>query len=112
LIIREISQIFDASSAARVGARVDKLASKGQIGNADEAQAAALRDRHPLINRLVEIFNPLEALEVVVDDPKAGLVFLAVIAGLAAITFIAVGIWSAVQELFFGGGPPMGLGLK
>jgi hypothetical protein len=91
------------------------LASQEQIENEDEAQVAALQRRSAgdtFTNGLAEIFNPLEALEVVVEEPKAGLVFLVVIAGLAAIAFIAGGIWSAVRELLFGGGPPMGLGLR
>ena len=92
----------------------DKL-TQGKIGNDDEAHAATPRPRSAsdtFTNALAEIFNPLEAVEVVFEEPRAGLVFLALVTGVCAIAFIAGGLWSAVQELPFGGGPPMGLGLK
>jgi hypothetical protein len=41
-----------------------------------------------------------------------GLAARLVRAGVVAIVFVAGGLWSALQEALFGGGPPQGLGLK
>lgn len=62
-------------------------------------------------NRLAEIFNPLETLDIA-EDPGAGLAFLGAVAGLVAIVLIAGGLWSAVQESLLGGDMPQSLGLK
>jgi len=85
----------------------DELTSQEQIEDDD-----ATVQRPGFGDTFMEIFNPLEAVEVVFEDPRAGLVVLVVVAGVCAVAFIACGVWSAVQELLFGGGPPMGLGLK
>lgn len=93
----------------------DELTSQEQIEDDGEAHAARLQRQRAgdtFMDRLLEIFNPFEALEIAFEDPRAGLVFLLGITGLFAIVFIAGIFLSAALELFFGGGPPQGLGLK
>src|SRR5262245_57488953 len=58
---------------------------------------------------LLEMFNPLEAFG---EEPALGLAMLVLIAVVFVIWCVGVGLWAAVQEAFFGGGPPQGLGLK
>ena len=68
---------------------------------------------------LLEIFNPVDALGELVGEPELGLVVLEIVLVAVAaalviglIGLIGWGFWTAVQEAFFGGGPPQGLGLK
>lgn len=90
----------------------DELTPQEQNEGNGEAYAATLLPQsagETSMNGLAESFNPIEALEIVFEEPGAGLM---AIAGFVVIMFIAAGLWSAVQELLFGGGPPQGLGLK
>jgi hypothetical protein len=90
----------------------DELTSPEQIENEDHARAEALEPQsagHTWIESLAETFNPFEYL---FEEPSAGLVLLVLSAGVVAILFLAGGLWSALQEALFGGGPPQGLGLK
>ena len=90
----------------------DELTLQEQTENDGEAHAATVLSQsagETSMNGLVEIFNPVEALEIVFEEPGVGLM---AIACLVVIMFIAGGLSSVVQELLFGGGPPQGLGLK
>jgi hypothetical protein len=83
-----------------------------QLKNETEAGADCLQPQNAgpsVINTAVEIFNPFEALEVIVEEPMAALFFVVIV---SAVVLIACGLWSVVQEAFLGGGPPQSLGLK
>jgi len=60
---------------------------------------------------LLEVFNPFEALEIFLDK-DVGLFLLVVVVAAIPIILVALGLWSLVQEVFVGGGPPQSLGLK
>ena len=91
---------------------MEELTSQQQNEDDGEAHGTALLPQsvgEAAIDGISDIFNPLEAIESIFEDPGAGLM---AIAGLVAIMLIAGGLWSVVQELFSGGGPPPSLGLK
>jgi hypothetical protein len=61
---------------------------------------------------LLELCNPFEALEWMPEDPRAALILVVLFGVVILATFILTGLWSAVQEVLSGGGPPQGLGLR
>ena len=90
----------------------DELTSREKIEDDGEAHAGILLPEsagETSMNGFSEIFNPLEGLEIVFEEPVAGLM---AIASLVVIMFLAGGLWSVAKELVFGGGPPQSLGLK
>jgi hypothetical protein len=62
--------------------------------------------------RVLEICNPFELLEVGLDDPWAAVALLALL-GVVILAAISLnGLWSAAQEALSGGAPPPGIGLR
>ena len=59
-----------------------------------------------MLGKILEEANPFEAVFEIIDEPAAGMVLLIFIVAIAVIVMISAGLWSAVQETFFGGGPP------
>jgi hypothetical protein len=92
----------------------DELDSQAQPENEPETEMSSAPHEDRSLGRslgepLLEVLNPVEGF---FEDPRLGLALLVLIAVGTAIAFIGMGLWAAVQETFFGGGPPQGLGLK
>ena len=86
-----------------------------QLENEDDA-GAALSDP-PSASRgsfewIAEFCNPFEALDLVLEDPRAGIAILLLMAGFIGLVFVVCCFLSAVLETFLGGGPPQSLGLN
>ena len=60
---------------------------------------------------ILELCNPFEALESILEQPGVGLALVALFAIVILAALILSGLWSVVQETF-SGGPPQGLGLR
>jgi hypothetical protein len=61
---------------------------------------------------VLEIFNPFEALGEILEEPGLGLALLVIVAVVVVTALVVGGLCAAVQDAFFSGGPPQGLGLK
>lgn len=65
-----------------------------------------------MLGKVLEAVNPLEAVFEIFSDHEATAGVLVFIAAAAVVILLVTGIWSVVQEIFIGGGPPQGLGLN
>jgi hypothetical protein len=65
-----------------------------------------------MLVRIFDVVDPFEAVFEIFSEPEAGIALLVFVAAITVVILLISGLWSGVQEVLFGGGPPQVLGLK